>query len=78
MPQALRYVLYQRDHCPLCDAAIDVLAQARVPEFDNVWIDCDRALEARYGDRVPVLRDTEHDRELGWPFDAAAVREFLL
>ncbi|MBS0458417.1 MAG: glutaredoxin family protein [Proteobacteria bacterium] len=74
----MRYVLYQRDHCPLCDAALDVLAQARVPEFDSVWIDHRPSLEARYGDRVPVLRDCENDRELGWPFDAAAVREFLL
>ena len=74
----MRLILFQRDHCPLCDAALDVLAAARVPEFDSVWIDGDPALEARYGDRVPVLRDTGHDREIGWPFDAAAVREFLL
>ena len=71
-------ILFQRDHCPLCDAAIDVLAQAHAPEFETVWIDGDPALEARYGDRVPVLRDGDHDDELGWPFDAAAVREFLL
>ncbi|HEY2345503.1 MAG TPA: glutaredoxin family protein [Xanthomonadaceae bacterium] len=71
-------ILFQRDHCPLCDAALDVLAQAHAPEFETVWIDGDPSLEARYGDRVPVLLDSEHDRELGWPFDAAAVREFLL
>jgi len=71
-------ILYQRDHCPLCDAAIEVLAEARAPEFETVWIEEDHALEARYGDRVPVLCDSEHGRELGWPFDAAAVREFLL
>ncbi len=74
----MRYILFQRDHCPLCDAALDVLAQARAPEFDSIWIDGDRSLEARYGDRVPVICDTEHDRELGWPFDAAQVRAFLL
>lgn len=75
-PMSLK--LYQRDHCPLCDAALDVLAAARLPEFENVWIDGNPALEARYGDRVPVLSDDERDRELGWPFDAAAVRAFLL
>ena len=75
---AMRYILYQRDDCPLCDAALEVLAHARLPEFASMWIDGDAALEARYGARVPVLRDCERERELGWPFDAAAVRAFLL
>ena len=73
-----RLKLFQRDDCPLCDAALDVLAQARVPEFETVWIDGDAGLEARYGSRVPVLRDEVRGVELDWPFDAAAVREFLL
>lgn len=72
-----RYRLYQRDHCPLCDQALAVLAAARLPEFETVWIDDDEALEARYGVRVPVLQDAVSGRELGWPFDVAAVREFL-
>jgi len=65
--------LYQRDDCHLCDLALDVLAQARVPDFDSVFIDDDAVLEARYGERVPVLREDESARELDWPFDAAAV-----
>lgn len=68
------FVLYQRDYCHLCDQALAVLAQARAPEFDSVWVDDDQALEARYGTRVPVLRDTRSGRELDWPFDAQAVR----
>lgn len=39
-------ILYQRDDCPLCDQALAVLAAARAPEFDSVWIDEDDALEA--------------------------------
>jgi hypothetical protein len=70
-------VLYQRDDCHLCDLAIDVLAQARAPDFSSVFIDNDNALEARYGERVPVLREEESGRELNWPFDAAAVRGFV-
>jgi hypothetical protein len=69
--------LYQRDHCHLCDLALEVLAQARAPEFDSVFIDGAPALEARYGLRVPVLRDQVRDLELAWPFDADAVRRFL-
>lgn len=69
--------LFQRDDCPLCDQALAVLAQARVPEFETVWIDDDEMLEARYGVRVPVLRDDASGRELGWPFDAAMARAFV-
>ncbi|MCE7950420.1 MAG: glutaredoxin family protein [Xanthomonadales bacterium PRO7] len=73
----MRLMLFQRDDCRLCDLAIDVLAQARAPEFSSVFIDDDAALEARYGERVPVLREDESGRELNWPFDADALREFL-
>jgi len=69
--------LFQRDDCHLCDLALEVLAAARAPEFESVFIDGDAALEARYGERIPVLRDESRDAELEWPFDADAVREFL-
>lgn len=72
-----RLTLYLRDHCPLCDEALDLLAQARVPDFDSVWIDDDPLLEARYGTRVPVLRDEDGDRELDWPFAPDALRTLL-
>jgi hypothetical protein len=74
---AVALVLFQRDDCPLCDRALAVLAQARAPEFDSVWIDEDAGLESRYGARVPVLRDEARDAELDWPFDAMALRAFL-
>ncbi|MGY4516810.1 glutaredoxin family protein [Lysobacter sp. HA18] len=67
-----RFILFQRDDCHLCDLALEVLAAARLPDFESVFID-DDALEAAYGVRVPVLRDTAAGVELDWPFDAAAV-----
>ena len=70
------YTLYQRDDCHLCDQALAVLAQARAPEFDSVFIDEDDALEARYGVRVPVLRDNASGAELDWPFDADSLRRW--
>lgn len=73
----MKLALYQRDDCHLCDAALDVLAQARVPEFESVWIDGDPALETRYGERVPVLRDEQRGIELAWPFDVGALEAFL-
>ncbi len=72
-----RFVLYQRDYCHLCDQAVAVLAQAHAPDFDSVWVDDSAEHEARYGTRVPVLRDNCDERELDWPFDASAVRAFV-
>ncbi len=71
------WILYQRDDCHLCDLALEVLAVARAPEFDSVFIDDDPELEARYGVRVPVLRDGIRGVELDWPFDADALRRVL-
>lgn len=65
--------LFQRDDCHLCDLALAVLAQARVPDFESVFIDDDVELEARYGLRIPVLRRENDGVELDWPFDAGAV-----
>ena len=73
----MELILYQRDNCHLCDLALAVLAVARAPEFSSVFIDEDDVLEARYGLRVPVLRDQARGIELDWPFDADAVRVFL-
>lgn len=70
-------VLFQRDDCKLCDEAVALLAAAHAPDFQSVWIDDDPELEARYGERVPVLRDEDASRELDWPFDAARLRAFL-
>jgi hypothetical protein len=71
------FVLYQRDYCHLCDLALAVLAEARVPDFDSVWVDDSEDLESRYGTRVPVLRDLRDGRELDWPFDAAALTNWM-
>ncbi|SEL65292.1 Glutaredoxin-like domain [Pseudoxanthomonas sp. GM95] len=71
------YLLYQRDDCWLCDTALAILAAARFPDFDSVYIDADDALEARYGIRVPVLHDARDGRELDWPFDLARVQAFM-
>lgn len=70
-------ILYQRDDCKLCDEAVALLARVRVPDFESAWIDGDVELEARYGERVPVLHDVDSGRELGWPFDTAALQAFL-
>lgn len=69
--------LFQRDDCHLCDLALEVLALARAPQFESVFIDGVPVLEARYGARVPVLRDEARGLELDWPFDARRVAAWL-
>lgn len=73
----MRWKLYQRDHCSLCDEALAILAAARLPEFETVWIDDDVELEARYGIRIPVLRDDANGRELDWPFGVGQVVQLI-
>lgn len=73
----MHLILFQRDDCPLCDHALALLAAARAPEFESIWIDDDAELERRYGTRVPVLRDEGSDRELDWPFAPDALHAFL-
>lgn len=72
-----RFLLFQRDDCHLCDLALAVLADARAPEFESVFIDGDPALEQRYGHRVPVWRDDARDLELDWPFNPESLAAFL-
>ena len=67
--------LIQRDNCHLCDLAWEVLAEAGVSDFDPLWIDDDIGLQARYGIRVPVLRNEDSGEEIDWPFAAPAVRQ---
>ena len=54
-----------------------MLATARVPDFESVFIDDDATLEERYGVRVPVLRDDASGTELDWPFDATQLQTWL-
>ena len=70
------FTLYQCDDCHLCDAALALMAQAGMPDFDSVWVDDAPVLRQRYGLRVPVLRDARDGRELDWPFDSERVRKF--
>jgi len=61
----VRLTLLTRAYCHLCDemrAEVAPLATAAAVAVDEVDVDADPALEARWGDRVPVL--LAGDREL--------------
>ncbi len=72
----MRWILYSRNECPLCEYAANILRTLKV-EFTEVDIDASDSLVSRYGVQVPVIRDAHHKRELGFPFEPADVAEFV-
>jgi len=70
--------LYTRNECHLCDEA-GALVERVAPEvaLHKVDIESDLKLIRRYGVRVPVLFRSDNQAELDWPFNTAALQEFL-
>jgi len=76
MPASVKFVLYGTTFCHLCEQAEAVL-QAVGVEAEHIDIAEDDALLEKYGVRIPVVKREDTGAELGWPFDEAAVREFI-
>ncbi len=68
-------ILYGTSACHLCELAAD-LVNASGAGYEHVDISESDALFERYGLRIPVLQ-REDGAELGWPFDARALAQFL-
>jgi len=73
----VKFVLYGTTFCHLCEQAEAVLKAVGV-EAEHIDIAEDDALLEKYGVRIPVVKREDTDAELGWPFDEAAVRRFIL
>jgi len=76
---AARLVLYSRSYCHLCDemlAALRALDSSRDVSLEIVDVDADPALEARFGEHVPVLMDGEVELSRH-RLDAERVRAYL-
>ncbi|OGS92134.1 MAG: glutaredoxin [Gallionellales bacterium GWA2_60_18] len=69
-------VLYGTSCCHLCEDAEAILREAGIA-VQHVDIAEDDELLERYGTRIPVLLRADSGAELGWPFDAAALRYFM-
>lgn len=70
------YTLYGTEFCHLCDGAEAVLREVGI-SAEYVDIAEDDKLVEKYGIRIPVLQRMDTGAELGWPFDAGSVLEFL-
>ena len=77
---SVAYTLFGTTACHLCELAEDMLETISQAEpgviVEKVDISASDELFERYGVRIPVLRDPL-GRELGWPFTAAQLREFI-
>jgi glutaredoxin len=69
-------ILYSRADCHLCELAAAMLDAGRY-DWRVVDIDSDPALEEKYSIRVPVILRSGDGRELFFPFDEAALLEFV-
>lgn len=73
-------ILYTTAGCHLCDRAKAVIwpqLSAGSWRLQEVEIAESDELIERYGVRIPVVAPAEGVGELGWPFDAEQLRDFL-
>jgi len=72
----LRPKLYGRAYCHLCEEMALALRSLGV-EFDEIDVDADPGLEARFGERVPVLTDARGRELCHCRLDPAVVRKLI-
>ena len=77
---AVLFTLYGTSACHLCELAEEMLIARRhdgiALEYTKVDISASDRLFDRYGLVIPVLRHPD-GRELGWPFSAGQLAEFV-
>ena len=73
-----RLILYYTEYCHLCDEAEAlVLAAGLSGSYEKIEIDDDPELLERYEIYIPVLKRSDNQQELFWPFDPLQLVEFL-
>lgn len=73
-------ILFHTEACHLCEQAIVLLNQLEM-SYQLVDI-CDekndyQMLSQRYGERIPVCMTPSNGKELEWPFDLDALKQFV-
>ncbi|HOY71461.1 MAG TPA: glutaredoxin family protein [Methylotenera sp.] len=76
----MQLYLYSTTHCHLCEKAENLL-QPVCSKLDLTWqsveISDDSQLLNLYETKIPVLKRTDTNEELLWPFDAQQIATFL-
>ncbi|CAA0299277.1 thiol-disulfide isomerase [Alteromonas marina] len=76
----MKIIFYTGPQCSLCDLADVELQQTSKfssLEIAKVNIRTSTELYHLYGARIPVLKRADNEKEIGWPFTAADLEEFL-
>ncbi|MFT5542907.1 MAG: hypothetical protein ACI97K_001585 [Glaciecola sp.] len=81
----VKVILFTGPNCSLCDLAIDIVGQFNADvmnisaqiELQKTNIRESADLYHLYGARIPVLKRTDANDELGWPFTLESLVEFL-
>lgn len=70
-------VLYYTEHCHLCDEAEALLLASGHGEcYTKVEIENNPGLLMLYEIHIPVLKRTDNEKELFWPFGKQELAEF--
>jgi len=73
-----KYAFYTTEGCHLCEQAWElVTGLGLTSEMTQVEIIHDEADIARYGIRIPVIKNNVNDKEIGWPFDSDELANFV-
>lgn len=75
-----KLTLFSGSQCSLCDIAKSLLqevAPEAMASLQIIDVKAERAFFHEYGARIPVLRRNDKQTELGWPFTAEQLSEFL-
>jgi glutaredoxin len=73
-------ILYTTQGCHLCEIALQLIQRTLAREnfrLEEVEISNSERLVDDYGIRIPVLADPESRAELGWPFDAQQLLNYV-
>ena len=78
----MRLQIFGTSGCHLCEQAREIIQDCLSDRFD-IWIEAIDIAEyeqwqAQYAIRIPVLYHPETQKELGWPFDQAKIKEFII
>ncbi|KPK07038.1 MAG: hypothetical protein AMJ64_07800 [Betaproteobacteria bacterium SG8_39] len=76
----MRLRVYGRSDCHLCDDMVAALQALQGPlgfQFEELDVDADPVLKARFGARVPVLVDAQGEEICHYWLDEDALRRHL-
>ena len=79
----LQIILLGTSSCHLCEDAQQIIDDVvkgfeQSISLEHIDIAEQEQWQDQYAIRIPVLYHAESGAELGWPFDAADVQEFLM